>query len=313
VSASVIQAIRGVVPIVPTPFRADESIDLDALGRCVQFAAKCDFGAVCLPAYGSEFYKLGESERFQVVETAIAASGGRTRIIAQSNHGASRVAADFAKRFESMGASAISFALPRQFHLREHELLEFARRICESTQLPVLVQDFFPGGSCVGGEFAAKLHEACPNFQFLKLEEPLAGPKIRDIVRATDGRVGVLAGWGGMYVMELIPNGIIGLMPGLGVSDVLKRVWDLAYRGEREVAMDTFQTVLPQLVFSLQNLELWLFLEKKLLAARGVIPEASAFLRHASINPDPVVIRQGLWLNERILRALDRFEMARSP
>jgi dihydrodipicolinate synthase/N-acetylneuraminate lyase len=305
--------LRGVVPIIPTPFRADETIDYQALARCVRFAASCEFSAACLPAYGSEFYKLSDAERLQVVEAAIATSEGRIPIIAQSNHPSSYHAAELARRHEQMGASVISFALPRQFILREQDLLDYARRVCEATRLPVLVQDFHPGGSCVAGDFAAKLHDACSNFQFLKLEEPLVGAKTRDITRATGGEVAVLEGLGGIYMMELIADGIVGLMPGLGASDLLQRVWDLAYRGEHEASMDAFQTVLPQLAFSLQNLELWLFVEKKLLAVRGIIPESSAFIRQATRVPEPTFVRQALWLNERLLRTLDKFAIPRNP
>ena len=303
--------LQGVIPIVPTPFRADESIDFDALARCVRFAAACGFNAVCLPAYASEFYKLSESERLQVVERAIAAADGKIGVVAQSNHPSAQHAAGLAKRHEEMGASVISFALPRQFSLGEQDLFDYSRRICEATQLAVLVQDFNPGGPTVGGEFAARLHEACANFRFLKLEEPLMGAKVRAIVRATGAAVGVLEGWGGMYTLELISDGIVGLMPGLGPADLLGRVWDLAYRGEREAAMDIFQGVLPQLVFSLQNLEFWLFVEKKLLAARGIIPESSSFVRQATRSPDPGAVRHALWLNERLLKQLDRQGMER--
>jgi 4-hydroxy-tetrahydrodipicolinate synthase len=305
--------LRGVIPIIPTPFLADDSVDSDALARCIRFAAACEFSAACLPAYASEFYKLNESERLQVVEVAIAASAGRIRIVAQSNHPSAHHAANLARCHEQMGASVISIALPRQFNLSELDLLNYCRRVCEATHLPVLVQDFYPGGACVAGDFAARLHEACTNFRFIKLEEPLAGAKVRDIVRATGGEVGVLEGWGGMYMMELIADGIVGVMPGLGPSDILQRVWDLSYRGEREAAMDVFQTVLPQLAFSLQNLEFWLFVEKKLLAARGVIPESSTFVRQATRAPDPGAVRQALWLNERLLRTLDKLGIARNP
>ena len=79
--------IEGVVPIIPTPFDPDtEAVDYGALGRLVDFAAGRDFGAICLPAYASEFYKLDEDERSRVVETAIAAAAGRVPVVAQSNH-----------------------------------------------------------------------------------------------------------------------------------------------------------------------------------------------------------------------------------
>ena len=54
------RGVSGVVPVIPIPFHDDERIDEDALRRLVEFAAAAGIGAVCLPAYGSEFYKLSE-------------------------------------------------------------------------------------------------------------------------------------------------------------------------------------------------------------------------------------------------------------
>lgn len=305
--------LHGIVPVIPTPFRADESIDFEALEASVRFAAACEVGAICLPAYASEFYKLSDQERLELVQRAIAAANRRVAVVAQANHGSARVAASVASQYERLGASVIAVALPRQFNLREQDLIEYARQICEATTLPVLVQDYHPNGSCVAGEFSARLHEACPNFRFLKIEEPMAGFKVRDIIRATNAEVGVLEGWGGMYMMELIYDGIIGVMPGLGIADLLKRVWDMLYRAEREAAMDLFQSVLPQITFAIQNFEFWLFVEKQMLAARGVIPDSSAFRRGATHLPDPAAVRHALWLNQRLVHLLDRLELPRNP
>jgi len=51
-------------------------------------------------------------------------------------------------------------------------------------------------------------------------------------------------------------------------------------------SLDLFEALLPQLVFALQNLELFLCLEKKLLAARGVLDEASTYVRRPTWTPD---------------------------
>src|SRR5262249_39113682 len=80
----------------------------------------------------------------------------------------------------------------------------------------VLIQDFNPGGPTVNADFARALVQDCPNFRYLKLEEPLMAPKVRAIREATGDQVGVLEGWGGMYMLDLIPAGICGVMPGLG-------------------------------------------------------------------------------------------------
>jgi dihydrodipicolinate synthase/N-acetylneuraminate lyase len=293
--------LRGVVPIIPTPFTRDEAIDFDALGQCVRFAATSGLGAACLPAYASEFYKLSDGERRQVVEGAIRAADGKIAIMAQANHPSARLAADLARQYEGLGAGLISFALPRIFPLKESDLLDYAATICRATRLPVLIQDFNPGGATVGGDFARKLADDCPNFRYLKLEEPLMGAKVRNIIEATGGRVGVLEGWGGMYLLDLIPSGICGLMPGLGVADLLARVWDSAGAGRDEEASQVFRVLLPQIVFALQHSELFNWVEKRLLAERGVLPIASTFVRRATWTPDEATLHHGDALNRVVV------------
>src|ERR1700749_4514100 len=82
----------GVVPIVPTPFREDEEIDEDALRRLIDFAIGAGIKAVCLPAYASEFYKLTDDEKLQVVKIAVDQAAGRIQIVGQSNHPSLKVA-----------------------------------------------------------------------------------------------------------------------------------------------------------------------------------------------------------------------------
>jgi 2-keto-3-deoxy-L-arabinonate dehydratase len=63
--------INGVVPVIPIPFKDDESIDEDSLRRCVEFVCDRQMAALCLPAYASEFYKLSEAEREWVIGIAM--------------------------------------------------------------------------------------------------------------------------------------------------------------------------------------------------------------------------------------------------
>jgi 4-hydroxy-tetrahydrodipicolinate synthase len=167
----------------------------------------------------------------------------------------------------------------------------------------VLIQDFNPGGPTVNAEFARNLVDECPNFRYLKLEEPLMSDKVCAIRKATDDRVGVLEGWGGMYMLDLIPAGICGLMPGLRAADLLQKVWQLGTSRRMKEALDLFEHVLPQLVFALQSLELFLCLEKRLLAARGVLNEASTHVRRPTWTADPETLAHGLHLNERLVKA----------
>ena len=304
--------LTGVVPIVPTPFTADEEIDFEAIRGCVAFACRAGLKAVCLPAYASEFYKLSDLERRAVVKEAIGATDGSVKIVAQANHPSARLAARVAEEYEGVGASFISFALPRIFPLKEDDLLEYARTICRAVELPVLIQDFNPGGPTVGGAFARRLADDCPNFRYLKLEESLMGPKIRGIIEATEGRIGVLEGWGGMYLLDLVPAGICGLMPGLGVSDLLQQIWEHAQAGRGGEANELFQVLLPQIVYSLQHSEVFNWIEKRLLVARGVLPESSSHVRRATWTPDRATLEFGDRLNAQVVALAKRLGLGHS-
>lgn len=291
--------IQGVVPIIPTPFHATtEEIDLAALAALVEFAIGCGVGGICLPAYASEFYKLTEEERFQVVGVAVQAAAGRVPVLAQSNHPAAKAACEIAARNAGLGADVISFAIPRIFGLGQEDILAYCIAICRAAPTPVLIQDFNPGGPTVGADFCRRLHAACPNFHYIKLEEPLMGEKVTAIRAATGDAVGVLEGWGGLYMLELFPYGICGIMPGLGLADLLVQIWQRAAAGHMGAAMDLFERVAPQLGFSLQNMELFHHIEKRLLVQRGVI--AGATVRQATFTPSAELLAYGDFLNARV-------------
>lgn len=291
--------IDGIVPIVPVPFHPDERIDEESLRRVVDFCIREKAAGVCLPAYASEFYKLSEQERVDVVRIAAEEAAGRVPVLSQANHASLRVAVDLARRMEAAGADMISIAAPRVFGLGEADLLRYFRAFCGEVRSPVLIQDFNPGGPTVGPDFARRLRADCPNFHYLKLEDPLMGPRIRAILEATEGEVGVLEGWGGMYLLELVPCGICGVMPGVPLLRPLETAFRARKEGRDGEAFEAFSRVLPFITFTLQHMELFLHVEKRLLQRTGLIRHAT--VREATLVLDPDTDRYADWLIEQVL------------
>jgi 2-keto-3-deoxy-L-arabinonate dehydratase len=297
------QGLYGAVPVVPIPFTANEDIDEDALRGLIEFAANADLVAVCLPAYASEYYKLNDEERIRVVKIAVDQAAGRLLVIAQCNHGSARVASWLARTSVDNGANLVGVAVPRQFILRDTDLLIYLTRVLDSVSVPCLVQDFNPGGATISADFAAELYSRCPNFRYLKLEEPLVADKLNTIRLATADKVRVLEGWGGLYMMELIPVGIVGVMPGLSISDVINCVFHLRKKGLTAQAFDLYQMVLPQIIGSLQNMELFAYWDKRVLQARGLL--GSAHCRSANFAPGQATLKYIEELNVRVQSAVD--------
>lgn len=298
------KGLTGVVPIIPTPFMEDEEIDDKALCNLIDFAVDGGIEAVCLPAYASEFYKLTDEEKLHVVKVAIDYAAGRIKIVAQSNNPSLRGAIKLAQANVKAGADVVSLAVPRIFNLPEDSLKEYLSGFLSSiSDTPVLIQDFNPGGASISADFIQELMNKHPNFKYLKLEEPLCAPKFEDIIKKMDGNIGLFEGWGGLYMLELIPLGIAGVMPGLGVSDILQKVFNLRKNGEDKKAFDLFEKVMPQIFFSLQNMELFHYAEKELLMARGIL--SNSIVRRAAYRPDPSSVNYIRELNQRIVELVN--------
>jgi 4-hydroxy-tetrahydrodipicolinate synthase len=88
-------------------------------------------------------------------------------------------------------------------------------------------------------------------------------------------------------------------MPGLAVSDILQKVFVLRREGRHDEAFDLFEKVMPQIFFSLQNMELFHYAEKELLIARGVLTNSIA--RKAAYIPDPSSVKYIKELNQRVV------------
>jgi 4-hydroxy-tetrahydrodipicolinate synthase len=303
--------LSGIIPIIPTPFDEEEQVDWPSLRRLVDFACAADACALCLPAYASEFYKLSERERLRLAAEAVQQTAGRIPVFAQVNFSSVTQAVETAREAQEAGGSAIAASVPRMFAFSEPDLFLYFDRLLSAIDIPLLVQDFNPSGPTVSMAFVSELHRAHSHFRWIKLEEPMMSAKVSAIIEATNGEVGVLEGWGGMYMLDLIPAGICGVMPGLAVSDLLAQAFQLATEGDMVGAYRIHKAVLPQIVFSLQHMELFHHAEKRLLVARGILQEA--VVRQLTLKLDRHLEDRISFLNVQILALLDRLELPRNP
>jgi len=303
--------IEGIVPVIPTPFFADGRPDWQSLRGLIDFAYAAGGCAICLPAYASEFYKLSEDERREAVARAVEYAAGRIPVIAQVNFATPHMVVEAAAAARGNGAAALCSAVPRLIPLGEDDLFRYFAQILESVELPFIIQDFNPGGVTLSSRFVANLNSAFPHFRYIKLEEPMMSARVREINDASGGGVGVLEGWGGMYMLELIPAGIAGVMPGLAVSDLLALSFRQAKANNFDGAYESFMHACPQIVFSLQSMELFHHAEKRLLQARGILQ--NAFVRQARMELREDDARHIEFLNTKVLASLDQLGIARNP
>jgi 4-hydroxy-tetrahydrodipicolinate synthase len=264
--------LHGVIPVIQTPFFDDETIDEASLRKVVDFAIECGAGAVCIPGYASEFYKLSDPERYRVSEVVVEQTKGRVPVIISTGSGSVYSTIKFSQYAESIGAQALMVLPPSVAPLGPKEIFAFFESVCRSVRIPIMLQDADFTGSGLPVRLFVDLAERCPNFCFAKVETALPGTKCEEIIRLSKGKIQVLYGLGGVYLMDGFRHGASAVMPGAGFTDLYAHIFELHDAGQDETARTLFYRMMPYLVFARQNLELNMILEKRVLVRRGVIP-----------------------------------------
>jgi 4-hydroxy-tetrahydrodipicolinate synthase len=218
--------LRGIFPVVYTPFDAAGRIDEEDLERLVEYLIAA--GAHGLAAVGgaSEAHKLTASERKWLAERTFAYALGRVPIIVGTSATNTGEAVELSWHAMEVGAKAV-FLTPPLYGAVTAEALRHHYGAVAAVGIPVMVQDALVP---VAPALAVKLAEEFPNVCYVK-EEVLgeAGHRIGELKRLRP-EVKVLSG--GSYLLDELARGAQGAIPGsIGVADLC-----LAY--ERFVAGD---------------------------------------------------------------------------
>lgn len=276
--------LRGVIPVLLTPFLDDDSIDEGSLRDETDYAIRSGCVAVCVPGFASEHYKLSDPERYEVARIVIEQTSGRVPVFVSTGSGSVRSTVDFSRFAERAGAQGVMVVSPRGVPLGAEELLRFFEVVCRSVEIPVMLQDAdFTGSGLPVGLFV-QLAERCQNFLFAKLEIALPGAKCAEILRLSGDRLQVLYGLGGIGLLDGFEHGMCGIMPGPALIDLFVEIFRLHDSARTEEAKSLFYSILPYLAFSLQHIELIIDVEKRVLKRRGVFPNAR--LREPTLHLD---------------------------
>jgi dihydrodipicolinate synthase/N-acetylneuraminate lyase len=263
--------LRGVIPILVTPFADDESIDFDALAQEVDFLAARGVSWVGL-GFGSEIQRLDPGEAADVV-AYVAAHPAGLRVVANADLGSSRAAAAAVRRLASAGAGAAMIRLSDMAGVTEPELLTAYRRVAEDGGLPLVVQD---AGAMTGVDLSPQLLASAlrdiPGVAAVKIEPAAPAPKMTRVVELLDGAPGtILGGAGGRDFAHELERGAHGTMPGPAFPERFAEVQRRHEAGDPAGARAALATLLPFCVIGDRGMDTFVFSQKHLLVRRGVL------------------------------------------
>lgn len=232
--------LRGIFPIVYTPFDAEGCIDEDDLGRLVDYLIAA--GAHGLAAVGgaSECHKLTMAERKWLAERTIAFADGRVPVIVGTSATNTLDSVELSRHAEAIGAKAVFLTPPLFGGVTPDSLVYHYGAVSRAISIPIMVQD---AQVSVAPAQVARLAEMFPNVCYLKEEAPLeTGHRISEIKRLRP-EVRVLSG--GSYLLDDLARGAQGAIPGsVGVAD-LSRAYNLFVAGDLAGARAAYDHFTP--------------------------------------------------------------------
>ena len=298
--------LAGVIPVLPVPFCDDQSLDLEAFAAEVRWAADRPVDGLALFGLASEYWKLGDTERLALVETLVESVGRRKPVVVSVTDATRFHAEQFARRFAAMGADALVVMPPHFMSPKPEKIIDHCRAVADAVApLPVVVQ-YSPAyiGVSIPVDVFVKLHEKAPNVGYVKVEPRPPGPMVEALRAASDGRIRCLIGQGGLTLADCRSRGVVGLMPGVAVPEVYRKLWDgLAAESVAPEILDLNDRMVALMSHIVPTIDMWIAAEKHMLAWRNVIDRP--LLRDPSSTPDEGFLRHLRRCFDRLCPHLD--------
>jgi 4-hydroxy-tetrahydrodipicolinate synthase len=280
--------MRGVFPILVTPFDEQGRIDEPSLRRLVDFNLAAGVHGLGI-ALGSEIFKLAEAERDHVIAIVVDQVGGRVPVVVNSGAAGTDLAIFYSQTAQRLGADALMIMPPAFLPASPDEVRQYFRAISAAVTIPIFIQD--TPSAPVGPGPARQIAEECRHVRYIKVESMPITTRVADMAAQAGEHLAVFGGAGGGYFIEELRRGSQGTMPFCSQPEAFVGVWNLAQRGDEHAARELFdRTIAPINRIAAQGASIYYYVHKELLRRRGVI--ASATVRGPAPPVDELTRRE---------------------
>ncbi|MBM3278272.1 MAG: dihydrodipicolinate synthase family protein [Candidatus Handelsmanbacteria bacterium] len=222
--------MRGLFPILVTPFDEQDRIDEESLRRLVEYNIEGGVHGFGL-AGATEFAKLTEDERAQVTRIVIDQTGKRVPVIATTGAPSTHAAVLYSRQLEDLGADGVISVPPAG--VPASETRAYFKAISDAVHVPVWIQD---AAVPISGELMRQIAGESERVRYAKVEGAPAVERVEEWVKQGAGLVTVFGGASGLHLIAELRLGTQGTMPWPDLPRPFRQVWDLWQQGEEVAA-----------------------------------------------------------------------------
>jgi 4-hydroxy-tetrahydrodipicolinate synthase len=265
------ETIRGVWPVLCTPFTAEGAIDRAAMRRIARFACDSGVQGVVFPGFASEVDDLTASERLELLEIVLDELGGRRPLIAGASAPSLAEVIARVEEVQRLGIQQVMIQAPKAIGTDAQAVTAFYAAIaaaCPGVEI-ILQNAPAPRGSDLSPAAVLAVASAVPAIRIVKEETiPSGGPISAILAGAPNHLAGVMGGGGARFVIDECMRGACGAMPAVEFADIHARMWQALEAGREGEARMLYERTLPLLMIQSHAR---MRLTKRVLMLRGIL------------------------------------------
>jgi 4-hydroxy-tetrahydrodipicolinate synthase len=261
--------MRGVYPILVTPFDEQDRVDVDSLQSLVNFLIDAGVHGLGV-ALGSEVLRLTESERALVTRTVVEQVAGRVPVVINTSGASTAQALHYSRLARDNGTDALMLTAPSFIPAPGEGTRSYFKAVSDEIGLPIFIQDV--SNQRVPADLARQIAEESGWVRYIKVESAPITQMVAEAVATAGHLLTVFGGGGGSYFIEEMRRGSVGTMPGCSTPEAFVAVWDHFQNGDEQAARDVFyERILPVNRLAAQGWGAFFLVHKEILRRRGAI------------------------------------------
>lgn len=272
--------LTGILPVAPTPFHADGTLDPDGMRRVLDCMIDQKVDAICILANYSEQFLLSDAERATLTRLCLDHVAGRVPVIVTISHFATEIVRDRAKEAQSLGAAMLMMMPP--YHgvglaPAEQGVFEHFAAVSAAVTIPIMVQDAPLSGVTLSVPLLVRMAQEIENVSYFKMETPFAADKLAALIES--GGKHILGPFDGEEAVTLLADldaGCTGTMTSALQPEKIRPIVTEYRAGNTGAALDQWKLCLP--LINHENRQCGLRAAKTVMMEGGVI--GSDCVRH---------------------------------
>ncbi len=265
---NMVEELRGIFPIVYTPYDQQGNIDEEDLRKLCDHLIACGAHGLAGVGNASEAELMTSAERMWMTDIVVDQARGRVPAIIGTSAHDTQTAIELSRHAQKAGAKAVFLMPATTGPCDEDTIRRHFAAVAGAVDITVMIQD---DRIPIAPKQMVDLSHEFDNIQYVKEERPdLTGHLITELLELSDGKLKVMSA--GVHLMDELARGVVGAIPSSICVTDFSRAFNLYVQGDRAAARQAYHHCIPLLYARRQAPRIWV---KEVLRRQGIFKVAS--------------------------------------